>query len=282
MATRKRGYINSMLQDDLLAQILSKVDNKEDRKSFSEVCKQWLSVERLTRPSLRVLRPMFPLDLLPRFPNLVDFRTTREVTKLRKKQNKQAWYCPPIDTRLEFIAKTCPKLETFMVSFHETTHVPSYGHLGTKGLRALVIGRPKLSRHVSGEQGLGFLANAKTLKKLILEHCDGITDTGIQLLVNLGSLEHLELASLNKLTDTGGVAILTIQTLRELKLSEIWKLSDRTVVALAENCRNLEVLVLDRIRYRIDEPVTGASLLGHAPQVAVNGLCRPRNRLRWR
>ncbi|KAL6200734.1 hypothetical protein ACLB2K_030515 [Fragaria x ananassa] len=110
------------------------------------------------------------------------------------------------------------------------------------------------------DAGLGFLANAKTLKKLILEHCDGITDTGIQLLVNLGSLEHLELASLNKLTDTGGVAILTIQTLRELKLSEIWKLSDRTVVALAENCRNLEVLVLDRIRYGIDEPVTGASV----------------------
>ncbi|KAL6207286.1 hypothetical protein ACLB2K_024530 [Fragaria x ananassa] len=109
--------------------------------------------------------------------------------------------------------------------------------------------------------GLGFLANgstSKTLRKLILQYCRGITDTGIQHLVNLRSLEHLELAGLSPdVTDIGGVAISTIQTLRELKLSNICKLSDRTVVALAENCRNLEVLVLHRLGLGVIEPVPG-------------------------
>ncbi|KAL6212682.1 hypothetical protein ACLB2K_017900 [Fragaria x ananassa] len=316
-AKRKSGYINSMLNDDLLAQILNKVDQEEGRKSFSEVCKQWLTVERLSRTSLRVCRPMFPLDLLTKFPNLVDFRTTRELTKKRKRRNKQAWFYPPTDTRLEFIAKTCPKLQTYMASFFETRHVQSDGHLGTKGLRALAIGCPKLSRlmfqgswvvgnagvdallqsahnlkslHLDANSlisdhafratgsssittleltycpnvtdvGLGFLANgstSKTLRKLVLERCRGITDTGIQLLVNLRSLEHLELTGFNQVTDIGGVAISTIQTLRELKLSAIWKLSDRTFFALAENCRNLEVLVLHHIG--LNAPVTRASI----------------------
>ncbi|KAL6197063.1 hypothetical protein ACLB2K_032676 [Fragaria x ananassa] len=258
---------------------------------------------------------MFPLDLLTKFPNLVDFRTRGNLTRKRKRQNKKAWYYPPTDTRLEFIAKTCPKLETFVTRLYETetAHIQSDGHLGTKGLRALGIGCPKLSTLMfrgskvvgnagvdalfqSGHNlkslhledidlisdhafraigsssistlelqccpnitdvGLGFLANgytSKTLKKLILKLCDGITETGIQLLVNLRSLEHLELSELtylNQLTDIGGVAISTIQTLRKLKLSNLWVLSERTVVALAENYRNLEVLVLDHIGYGI-------------------------------
>nr|XP_011460427.1 PREDICTED: F-box/LRR-repeat protein 4-like isoform X3 [Fragaria vesca subsp. vesca] len=316
-AKRRSGYINSMLNDDLLAEILNKVDRKEDRKSFSEVCKQWLRVERLTRTSLRIRGHMFPLDLLTKFPNLVDFRTTRELTKKRKRQNKKSWYYPPTDPRLEFIAKTCPKLETFMASLYDTRQVQGDGHLGTKGLRALGIGCPKLSslmfwgnqvvgnagvdalfqsghnlkslhlkdiylisdhafraigsssisileltrcRNVT-DVGLGFLANgstSKTLKKLILKRCEGITDTGMQHLVNMRSLEHLELACLKHVTDIGGTAISTIQTLRELKLCKLWKLSERTVVALAENCRNLEVLALYRIW--LHEPVTGASI----------------------
>ncbi|KAL6197062.1 hypothetical protein ACLB2K_032675 [Fragaria x ananassa] len=80
----------------------------------------------------------------------------------------------------------------------------------------------------------------------------------MQHLVNMRSLEHLELACLNHVTDIGGMTISTIQTLRELKLSKLWKLSERTVVALAENCCNLEVLALYRIW--LHEPVTGASI----------------------
>ncbi|KAL6206386.1 hypothetical protein ACLB2K_023634 [Fragaria x ananassa] len=317
-AKRRSGYINSMLNDELLAQILNMVDQKEDRKSFSEVCKQWLRVERLSRTSLRVRGgPMFPLDLLTKFPNLVDFRTTRELTKKRKRQNKKSWYYPPTDPRLEFIAKTCPKLKTFMVYSVITSFVQGDGHLGTKGLQALGIGCPNLStlmfrgckvvgnagvdalfqsahnlkslhlkeNHLISDRafkaigsssistlelqccpnvtdmGLGFLANgstSKTLKKLILKRCEGITDTGMQHLVNMRSLEHLELACLKHVTDIGGTAISTIQTLRELKLCKLWKLSERTVVALAENCRNLEVLALYRIW--LHEPVTGASI----------------------
>lgn len=85
-AKKKPGWSrNSMLNDDVLSQILTKVIEKEDRKAFSEVCKQWLSVERLTRTSLRLSQPMSPLVLLTRFPNLVDFRSV-EQTKKKAKQ----------------------------------------------------------------------------------------------------------------------------------------------------------------------------------------------------
>lgn len=102
--------------------------------------------------------------------------------------------------------------------------------------------------------GLGFLANgsiSKTLMKLIIECCERITDAGIQHLVKMSCLEHLELTyrpyrpfDRVGVTDVGGEAISRIQSLRELRLNDVRGFSDATVVALAENCPNLEVLAL--------------------------------------
>ncbi|KAL6215750.1 hypothetical protein ACLB2K_015178 [Fragaria x ananassa] len=68
-----------MLSDDLVAQILNKISESEDIRSFSEVCKQWLRVQRLNQTSLRV-DVGFPQILLTRFPNLQELRVW-EVTK---------------------------------------------------------------------------------------------------------------------------------------------------------------------------------------------------------
>ena len=110
--------------------------------------------------------------------------------------------------------------------------------------------------------GLGFLANgstSKTLKKLIIAGSSEFSDAGIQLLVKLRSLEHLELINLSsQVTNIGVVAISKIQTLRKLIVSDIDGVSDQTVVALAENCRNVEALILccDDAR----KPLPGASI----------------------
>ncbi|KAL6200497.1 hypothetical protein ACLB2K_030278 [Fragaria x ananassa] len=107
--------------------------------------------------------------------------------------------------------------------------------------------------------GLGFLANgsaSKAIKELVLATYHGVTDTGVELLCRMCSLERLDLSCRGELvTDIGGVAISTIQTLKELRLESLMSVSDTTMVALAQNCRNLEVLELQEC-FR----VTGAGI----------------------
>lgn len=73
---KKSATINSMLDEHVLGLILEKIKDKEDRDSFSEVCKSWLRVERVTRRSLRVRQPI-PLKAMTAFPYLVHFKSGR-------------------------------------------------------------------------------------------------------------------------------------------------------------------------------------------------------------
>ncbi|XP_050365719.1 uncharacterized protein LOC126784290 [Argentina anserina] len=290
----------SFLCDEELALILTKVLDPSDRKSFSQVCKQWLRVDGLNRSSIRFLRPDFLRLTLSRFPNLVVFETPNSIS----------------DTDLEFISQTCPKIEVLNLNLVTTSL-----DLGLKclGLPALANGCPKLSKviltgrssitdqisvslvnlvknltyldlgcclEVSDksleaigfgssisylslewccqitDKGLGFLVNgscSKTLKTLILAWCERITDAGVVHLKEMQCLEHLNLANCGrKITDTGGVAISAISTLKKLSLVALVKVTDRTIVALAENCFNLEVIDLSDCR------LTGAGIRAFA------------------
>ncbi|XP_004304976.1 PREDICTED: F-box/LRR-repeat protein 4-like [Fragaria vesca subsp. vesca] len=95
--------------------------------------------------------------------------------------------------------------------------------------------------------GLSFLANgscSKTIEQLNLYSCFEITDDGVSLLCKMRVLEELDLSYIGQLTDVGGQAISTIRTLKKLKFQNVIQLTERTVVALAKNCINLEVLDL--------------------------------------
>ena len=108
----------SFLNDDVVGLIVNKVNDEDDRKSFSEVCKQWFKVEGLSRSSLK-LRPdrsHFPLS---RFPNIVDL---------------VVW--GPIITDIELIARSFPKLESIDIKFHDDQQSDD-GILGPKCLLAL-------------------------------------------------------------------------------------------------------------------------------------------------
>ncbi|XP_040361935.1 EIN3-binding F-box protein 1-like [Rosa chinensis] len=316
----------SFLDDDVVGLIANKVCEKDDRKSFSEVCKQWCRVEGLSRSSLEVFHnwPGLPLGALTRFPNVV----VLEVKYVRTEAD------------LEFIAQTCPRLESITV--HSDIRIESDDIvLGPKSLVALGNGCPQLSRvklvgrEAVGDSGvvalvhsarnlkalvlacdlwisdqalraigsassistlklpgsrikdvelgvlangtssistlelvrcrkitdvgLGFLANgsiSKTLKKLVLDGCNKITDSGVQLLRKMCSLERLDLSNCgSRITNAGGVAISAIQTLRELLLVNLQTVSNSTIVALAWNCPNLEILDL-----RGCQAVTGAGI----------------------
>ncbi|KAL6138983.1 hypothetical protein ACLB2K_064261 [Fragaria x ananassa] len=95
--------------------------------------------------------------------------------------------------------------------------------------------------------GLRFLANgscSKTIKQLKLCRCRDFTNNGVPLLCKMRVLEELDLSYCCQLTDVGGQAISTIRTLKKLKLVEAIFLPERTIVAIAKNCINLEVLDL--------------------------------------
>ncbi|XP_020409981.1 F-box/LRR-repeat protein 4 isoform X2 [Prunus persica] len=98
------------------------------------------------------------------------------------------------------------------------------------------------------DRGLGFLAkgsSSKTMKRLNLAECDRITDFGVSLLEQMCCLVELNLAECGpKVTDIGGLSIAAIQSLKRLNLSWLVNVSDHTLVALAENCLNLEMVDL--------------------------------------
>lgn len=68
------------LGDDVLASIMIRVHDSASRRSISQVCKQWLRIEGLTRSSVRVFDPNLLLNFLPRFPNLQKFDTSEKIT----------------------------------------------------------------------------------------------------------------------------------------------------------------------------------------------------------
>ncbi|KAM5565929.1 F-box/LRR-repeat protein 3-like [Rosa sericea] len=273
----------SMFADDLLALILNRVTEPVDRKSFSEVCKQWFRVEAFSRSSIRVLDLGYLRHVLSRYPNLVTFETSKCVFK----------------GHLRFLAQTCPKLEAINLSTTESDWLNIC--FGVDSLCALSNSCPKLSKvslrgrrflgsgiwlkkahnltyldlgHnvVSDEylkaigscssitylnlemcpglsdKGLGFLGNgscSKTLKTLVVAQCNGISDFGVSHLRNMRCLEDLNLdGCLRNVSDIGVRTISGIQTLKKLNLSRLHKVSDQSIVALAENCVRLEVLDL--------------------------------------
>ncbi|XP_004301832.1 PREDICTED: F-box/LRR-repeat protein 20-like [Fragaria vesca subsp. vesca] len=273
---KKTSGIFASLSDDLLGLVINKVKDKRDRKSFSEVCKQWFKVEGLDRSKLifYVNDPGFSLSSLARFPKIVT------LTLLGCK----------FDIDLEFIAQTCPRIERIMivgrdVELKGNSGVVELVHSARK-LKSLILINTKLISDgaLSGigstssisilelinccnitDEGLASLANgsiSKTLKKLIIagpirsKFCK-ITDTGIKILCKMCCLEYLKLSfwgTTSRITDIGGVGIAAIQTLKDLTLNFL-DVSDLTMVTLAQNCRNLEILDI-----RGCQKVTGAGI----------------------
>ncbi|KAK6163594.1 hypothetical protein DH2020_000458 [Rehmannia glutinosa] len=281
------------LSDDLLALILDKFEDPNDRKSFSQVCKNWLRVEGFHRSTLQVFEPDLLPNFLPRFPNLLKFQAS---TPIR-------------NSLIQFLANTCPRIQVLNLNYKETgdlrcENVGEYDFdddglcdiaRGCRDLRKVLLRRRSgignhgvvslvgfsgnlrnldlgFCRRVSDEalesigglnylevlnlqgcwlitdMGLAFLAKGylcNTLRILNLAECDQITDCGLIYLKEMSCLEELNLAECGKVTDIGfEMAVATFWTLKKLNMSWLIDVSHVTMVALARNCRNLEVLDL--------------------------------------
>ncbi|WRX32120.1 hypothetical protein QQP08_024607 [Theobroma cacao] len=146
------------------------------------------------------------------------------------------------NSHLEFVAKTCPKLEVLNLNLRKTREEfdeidgnSGFEDVGNDGLRALANGCPNLSKEgvicwmtmllkqlglrirygalnleassLVTDHGLAALATGYisiSLKKLVLAECDRITDSGVSMLKHICCLEELNLAECGpKITDSG-------------------------------------------------------------------------------
>ncbi|KAL6132056.1 hypothetical protein ACLB2K_070427 [Fragaria x ananassa] len=245
----------SLLNDDLLGLILTRIKLKDDRKSCSEVCKQWLRVEGLSHSSLVVLRPhYFLITSLARFPNLVKFETRK----------------PLSDADLEFLAKSCPKLETVKLNWCQRdgdggfmslgkecpklagVSVFGKGRVGDSGVAALALlhcaaNRLKClcylgSNSLISDEALEAIGSASSCSIDILEliDCRNVTDRGLRFLAD----GYTYLTNFERIV----VAVSTIQTLKMLKLEGHWDASERTMFALTRNYNDYTLLSWEAIK----------------------------------
>ncbi|KAL6216740.1 hypothetical protein ACLB2K_009959 [Fragaria x ananassa] len=224
----------SQLNDDLLGQILKWVSEPGDRKRVSEVCKQWLTVEGLTRTSLNLLRLSFLRQVLPRFPNLVTFETSELIEK---------------EADLKFLAQTCRELEAIDLS---TTKYSSRS-LPTSGLCDLSSGGglAKLSKlSVRGRQNVAtdiWLHRVANLTYLDLGNCRVVDDNSVEAIGLLCTcLSYLNLERSN--ISNKGLRSLAhgscSKTLETLVLAECCRINDSGISHL-QNMQCLEELDLE-------------------------------------
>ncbi|KAL6212335.1 hypothetical protein ACLB2K_017555 [Fragaria x ananassa] len=106
----------SELNDDLIGHILKRVSDPGGRKRFSQVCKQWLKVEGLTRTSLNLLRLSF-------------LRQKLNLSRLRNVS----------DRSMVFVAENCPNLKFLDLSGTRVTGAGIRAFSGHMCLESFVL-----------------------------------------------------------------------------------------------------------------------------------------------
>ncbi|XP_065848677.1 F-box/LRR-repeat protein 4-like [Euphorbia lathyris] len=219
----------SKLGDDELAAILMWVYDQNDRKSSSEVCKQWLRVEGQTRLSIRVFEPDLLHKFLPRFPNLLTFESSKHIN----------------NAHLDFIAKTCPKLQFLNLNLKQSRRGRHYDgsdellgsdDFGDDAICGLANGCPKLikvvlrrRRNVGNLGVIELVKNAHDLTTLDLGRCGLIDDRSLEAIGGMKCIRVLNLEGCSLITDCG-LELLSIgssaKTLKKLVVSECDRITD--------------------------------------------------------
>ncbi|KAG8495400.1 hypothetical protein CXB51_013044 [Gossypium anomalum] len=227
----------SALGDDELSLVLKWVYDQNDRKSFSQVCKQWLRVEGLTRLSIRVLEPDLIPVFLPRFPNLLFFET-------------QVFISNP---HLEFVAKTCPKLQILNLNlkktleeFEELDGNSGFEDVGNDGISALANGCPNLSKvllrkrkNVANFAVISLAKLCRNLTTLDLGRCNLVDDRAVEAIGCSNSIRVLNFEACSLITDHGLAVLATgyiSKTLKKLVLAECDRITDSGVSMLKHIC----------------------------------------------
>lgn len=228
------------LGEDELASIVKWIQDPYDRKSFSLVCKRWCKVEGLNKFSLRVFEPNSLEIFLPRFPNLLKFESPRSLS----------------DAQMEFLARTCPRIQKLDLSRKETFQTSAsarhseFGHVGlcslAKGccnLRSVVLRR---RRGVSNAGVHSVVKFSRNLVNLDVGWCKGISDEALEAIGTMSALTSLNLQGCCLISDEGLASLAKgslCKSLVYLNLAECDRISDDGVMKLV-GMKSLEVLNL--------------------------------------
>ncbi|XP_057822694.1 EIN3-binding F-box protein 1 [Cryptomeria japonica] len=247
------------LSDDEVGLILKRVTDRAERKTCSQVCRQWRRVEGPTRTVLKVLDPQLLHSFLPRYPNLLILEAGRGIT----------------DSDLELIADTCPSLQVLnlnlrqTVSFLEAFEESDMETVTDEGICAIAAGCRDLRRvYLRRRNGVGnvgataLIKSSSNLTHLDLSWCHGITDQALEAMGAASSLQVLILHGCTLVTDWGLASLATgssARTLKRLDLRECDQITDFGV-SLLQQLSCLQVLNLAECGPRVTD--TGGVALG--------------------
>ncbi|KAM1380147.1 hypothetical protein ACFX2I_021915 [Malus domestica] len=291
---RGNDRINACLPDELIVEVFRLLDSKPSRDACSLVCKRWLSLERLSRTTLRICAtgsPDFVVDLLAR-----RFRNVRTVHI--DERLSISFPTPPGRRRATDIAAVSS------VRLHSANGsddgVLDSNSLSDAGMTAIGDGFPKLEKlsliwcsSVSsigltsladkckllksldlqgcyvGDQGLAAVGKCcKQLEDLNLRFCEGLTDVClVELALGVGnSLKSLGIAACAKITDAAMEAVgVHCKSLENLSLDAEF-IHNKGVVSVAQGCPALKSLKLQCINVT-DEALTAVGTSCLSPEV---------------
>lgn len=203
--------ILAVLSVDLLVQILDRMPDSGDRKSFRLVSRGFLRAEALHRRALRVLRQ-------ESLPPLLRCYSALESLDLSD--------CPAFD-------------DTALAAALHTTG-------GRQGLKAVCLARAT----GIGWRGLEVLVAAcPRLEVVDLSHCVGVGDREAAALATAGGLRELRLDKCLEITDVG-LAKLAVGCagLERLGIKWCMEISDLGIDLLSKKCRDLRVLDISYLK----------------------------------
>ncbi|KAG9441984.1 hypothetical protein H6P81_017838 [Aristolochia fimbriata] len=268
--------INEFLMDDELRAVLAKLDAQKDKDVFGLVCKRWLNLQSSERKKLCARAgPLMLQKLAARFTRILELDLSQSIARsfypgvtdsdlsvvaagfgclrILSLQN-----CKGItDNGIMALGKGLPSLLSLDVSYCRK--------VSDKGLVALAQGCPKLrSLHLAGcklvTNGLleALSEGCRDLEELGLQGCFNINDKGLEILVDgCRRIKHLDLNKCTRIGDLGisKVSEFCSSSVKILKLLDCHSVGNDSIFSIAQNCRNLETLVIGGCRSVSDESI---------------------------
>nr|XP_043636536.1 F-box protein At3g58530-like [Erigeron canadensis] len=211
--------------DDLLLSIYDKVNDPDDRKSFSQVSKRFWKLSCLRRqPRLYIVFPDLLYYILPAASPKVD------IFKCHK---------PLSNDHMKLLAQSCPQLSILDI-YLDQNFDPSEPNFDDDGLCAVANACMHLSKvflnrrlHIS-DVGVAYLiARLNSLISLDLSGCVNVTDESLKAIGESKCLGGLFLAGCSRITDLGLKYLAkgnVRKCLAQLTLAECDRISDNGIV----------------------------------------------------
>ncbi|KAI4305372.1 hypothetical protein L6164_028742 [Bauhinia variegata] len=246
----------SLLSEEIITLILDHLeDDPFSRKSFSQVCKYFYSIESTHRSSLKPRRLELVQGTLQRFPSIshLDFSLCPRVEDHTLASISLAWKSSLRSINLSgsrffthqglsTLVFNCSNLVQIDLSNRtDLTDSAAKAIAGAQNLERLFLARCKSIT----DMGIGCIAVKCTkLRSICLRWCLRVTDFGVGLIaIKCKQIQSLDLSYL-PITEKCLSLILQLKHLEELTLEHCLGLDDDGLTTLKESCKSLKMLNL--------------------------------------